>query len=138
MEKGNRQRCPDQCYYTFCYHRTEKNRTAIFFVGQTAGHHRRLGSVEPTDGTAGDGNKHQRPHRQLLGINIGESLLRVELVAFKNEHCYRTHRHEDQNGAKDRIYSADYLINRQECRQEVVGNNDADEDLEVDTGHVLE
>ncbi len=67
---------PDKGNKAFSDHGAIEHTAAILLVSHAARHHRRLRGVEAGNRAAGDGNKHERPKRQVTGMQASERHLR--------------------------------------------------------------
>src|SRR5690554_3835908 len=127
---------PDASDHAFAHHRAVEDRARIFLVGQAAGDHRRLGGMETTDGTAGDGQEQQRPDRQPFGIGrqevmfmmameVGEHIADLGQVGgFQQQRQGHQRGHHYHQQAEQRIQPGDDLVDRQQGGQEVVEQDD--------------
>ena len=80
--------------------------------------------METGDGTTGDGDEQQRPERQIRRVQVGEVHPGVvEALAGDDEADDEADRHEDQQRTEDGVEAADDLVDGDDGREDVVGED---------------
>ena len=127
--RGDRR--PDQGDQAFRDHRAVEDGTAELLGRDAAGHQRALGGVEAAHGAAGDGDE-QAGEDGLSFEAHGRAAVLQALPEFgqggplDEEAHHQRHRHEQQGRREHRIDPADDLVDRQERRDDVIGEDDKD------------
>ena len=90
--------------------------------------------MEAGQRAAGNGDEHQREDGQALGVLVGPLGGIVEFRAADEHHHGDAHGHEDQDGPENGVEAADDLVDGHNGRQEVIGEDHADPEGEVQGG----